>query len=134
MSVTKIKLIFANLVIPLNLVKLTADAIDYEIPLLLSEDSMKKVNAMTDFKNDKMIMFQYTRYIIHNDSGHYGILLNNFNKKDEFIDHQFFIFVLVLKSKFQEQKKKTAAKLHQQFANPSGDKLIGLVKKSDVND
>ena len=57
-SVIKIKLIFVNLVIPLNLVKLTADAIDYEIPLLLSEDSMKKVNAMTDFKNDKMIMFQ----------------------------------------------------------------------------
>ena len=54
----KIKLIFAYLVIPLNLVKLTADAIDYEIPLLLSEDSMKKINAMTDFKNDKMIMFQ----------------------------------------------------------------------------
>ena len=54
----KIKLIFVNLVIPLNLVKLTADAIDYEIPLLLSKDSMKKVNAMTDFKNDKMIMFQ----------------------------------------------------------------------------
>ena len=58
MSVIKIKLIFVNLVIPLNLVKLTADAIDYKIPLLLSEDSMKKVNAMTDFKNDKMIMFQ----------------------------------------------------------------------------
>ena len=81
MSVTKIKLIFANLVIPLNLVKLTADVINYEIPLLLSEDSMKKVNAMTDFKNDKMIMFQYTRYIIHNHSGHYSILLNNFTKK-----------------------------------------------------
>ena len=77
----KIKLIFANLVIPLNLVKLTADAIDYEIPLLLSEDSMKKVNAMTDFKNDKMIMFQYTRYIIQNRSGHYSILLNNLTKK-----------------------------------------------------
>ena len=58
MSVIKIKLIFENLVIPLNLVKFTADTIDYEITLLLSEGSMKKVNAMTDFKNDKMIMFQ----------------------------------------------------------------------------
>ena len=58
MSAIKIKSIFLNLVIPLNLVKFTADAIDYEITLLLSEDSMKKVNAMTDFKNDKMIMFQ----------------------------------------------------------------------------
>ena len=37
--------------------KLTADVIDYEIPLLLSKDPMKMANAMTDFKNDKMIMF-----------------------------------------------------------------------------
>ena len=118
MSVIKIKLIFENLVIALNLVKLTADAIDYEIPLLLSEDSMKKVNAMTDFKNDKMIMFQYTRYIIHNDSGHYGILLNNFTKKDEFIDLQFFIFVLVLKSKFQEQKKENSSKASSTVCQP----------------
>ena len=58
-------------------IKLTPDATDYEIPLLLSKDSMEKVHAMTDFKNDKMIMFG-TGYIIHNDSGHYGILLNNF--------------------------------------------------------
>ena len=58
MSAIKIKSIFLNLVILLNLVKFTADAIDYEITLLLREDSMKKVNAMTDFKNNKMIMFQ----------------------------------------------------------------------------
>ena len=58
MSAIKIKSIFLSLVIPLNLVKFTAYAIDYEITLLLSEDSMKKLNAMTDFKNDKMIMFQ----------------------------------------------------------------------------
>ena len=29
---------------------------------------------------------------------------------------------------------KTAVKFYQQFANPSSDKLIGLVKKSDVDD
>ena len=37
--------------------KLTVVVIDYEIPLLLSKDPMKMANAMTDFKNDKMIMF-----------------------------------------------------------------------------
>ena len=37
--------------------KLTADVIDYEIPLLLSKDPMKMANAMADFKNDKIIMF-----------------------------------------------------------------------------
>ena len=39
-------------------IKLTPDTTDYEIPLLLSKDSMKKVHATTDFKNYKMIMFQ----------------------------------------------------------------------------
>ena len=33
--------------------KLTSDVIDYEIHLLLSKDSMKKANAMINFKNDQ---------------------------------------------------------------------------------
>ena len=41
--------------------KLTADFIDYEIPLLLNKDSVKKTNAMIDFKNDIMTMFQRNR-------------------------------------------------------------------------
>ena len=37
--------------------KLTADVVDYETTLLLSKVSMKKANAMIDFKDDKMISF-----------------------------------------------------------------------------
>lgn len=40
--------------------RLSADVIDYEISLLLSKDSLKKANAMVDFKNDNMIFFQKT--------------------------------------------------------------------------
>ena len=38
--------------------KLTSDVTDYEITLLQSKYSMKKVNSMTDFKNNNMITFQ----------------------------------------------------------------------------
>ena len=57
--------------------KLTANVTDYEIPLLLSKDSMRRTNAMIDFTNDKIIIFQKTVDIIYTDSNHYGILLNN---------------------------------------------------------
>ena len=40
--------------------RLSADVIDYEISLLLSKASLKKANAMVDFKNDNMIFFQKT--------------------------------------------------------------------------
>ena len=45
--------------------KLSADVIDYEISLLPSKDSLKKVNAMNDFKNDKMIVSKNSRYHSH---------------------------------------------------------------------
>ena len=86
----KIKLIIVNLVIPLNLVKLTADE-------------------------------KLTGCIIHNDSGHYGILLNNLKKiilKNEFIDRKFLNFVLILKSKFQEQKKGNSSKVLSTVCQP----------------
>ena len=57
--------------------KLTANVTDYEIPLLLSKDSMRRTNAMIDFTNDKIIIFQKTVDIIYTDSNHYGILLYN---------------------------------------------------------
>ena len=66
---------------------------------------MEKANAMVDFKHDKMIMFQRTRDIIHTNSGHYGILLNNVIKKDEFTNCQISYFCSYLKNKSQEQKQ-----------------------------
>ena len=68
--------------------KLTIDVIDYEIPLLPSKDSMEMAIAIIGFKNDKMIMFPKTVDVIPTDSGHYDVLLNNFIKKDEFVNHQ----------------------------------------------
>ena len=68
--------------------KLTIDVIDFEIPLLPRKDSMEMASAIIGFKNDKMIMFPKTVDIIPTDSGHYDVLLNNFIKKDEFVNRQ----------------------------------------------
>ena len=111
--------------------KLTADFIDYEIPLLLNKDSVKKTNAMIDFKNDIMTVFQKTEDIIHTYSGHYDILLNNFIKKDEFMNHQISNFCSYLKHKYQEQRK-IVVTLHRRFAHLSSDKLIELLKLNNI--
>ena len=84
--------------------KLTIDIIDYDISLLLSKDSMRKVNEMINFKNDEIIMFHKTVDIIHTDSGHCGILLNSLIKKDKFINRQISYFCSYLKIKSQDQK------------------------------
>ena len=113
----KSKIIRSNKLVPIPvfiggiLAKLTADIIDYEIPLLLSKDSMKKASAMIDFKNDTMIMLQKTVGIIHTDSGHYDIMLDNFIIKDEFINRQTSYFGFYLKKKSQEQKKNRCKKI-----------------------
>ena len=45
--------------------KSTSDVIDYETHLLLSKDSMKKANAMINFKNDQKDCLKTTVDIIH---------------------------------------------------------------------
>ena len=60
---------------------------------------MKKDNAMIDFKNYKMIMFQKAVDIFHTASGHYCILLNNFIRKDEFVDRQISYFCCIRTNK-----------------------------------
>ena len=90
MTAIKIKLILIPIFIGVIQAKLTADVTDYEIPLLLSITFINKHNKIAKKKdcNDWMIMFQKTVDMIHIDSGHYGILLNNFVKNDVFINCQ----------------------------------------------
>ena len=82
-----------------------------------------------------MIKFQKTADTIHTDSGDYGILLNNFIKKGDFINHSNLLYLFLCEEKILgTKKKKIAVKRHRQFAHPSSDKLVGLLKQIDVND
>ena len=49
--------------------------IQNDLPLLLSEDSMKKANVKVDFSNDKMNILHQEVDIVFTCSDHYAIML-----------------------------------------------------------
>ena len=65
--------------IPVNLCGIQAyiltDAVDCEIPLLLSKDSLKKANSYLDFVNDVLVMNGTKIKLQHTSNGHYCIPL-----------------------------------------------------------
>ena len=86
------------------------------------KDKINNCKSSNSFKFSKInCRCKLTGCIIHNDSGHYGILLNNLKKiilKNEFIDRKFLNFALILKSKFQEQKKGNSSKVLSTVCQP----------------
>ena len=57
----------------------TTDVIDYDIPLLLSKETMKKANTQIDFKEDKLCIFGKKLDIKFSSSGHYCIDIDKIN-------------------------------------------------------
>ena len=56
---------------------LSTDVIDYDIPLLLSKETMKKANTQIDFCEDKVHIFGRKIDIKFSSSGHYCIPLGD---------------------------------------------------------
>ena len=56
---------------------LTGDVISFDIPLLLSKESMKRANTVIDFKNDYVELFRKNINLFFTSSGHYCILIKN---------------------------------------------------------
>ena len=55
----------------------TTEVIDYDIPLLLSNQSMKKASTKIDFKLDTLTMYGKSVKLSFTSSGHYCITLND---------------------------------------------------------
>ena len=58
-------------------VLLTTDVISFDIPLLLSKESMKQANTVIDFKNDYIELFGKNINLLFTSSGHYCIQIKN---------------------------------------------------------
>ena len=54
-------------------IDLTTNALETDIPLLLSKDAMKKSNTRIDFANDKIHIFDVEIPVHFSSSGHYCI-------------------------------------------------------------
>ena len=110
-------------------VSIETDVINTNIPLFLSKASMKSANTEINFKDDTVRMLGQKQEVIVTSSGHYAITLNN--KVDILKDVTTKGASITLNvSKYENDKRKMALKLHCQFSHPRSNKLIELVNRA----
>ena len=115
--------------------KIEANVIASDIPLLLSRESIKATHTQTNFAENKVTMLGKTLNLQFTSSGHCSIPICTpkqvilQNKDQPEVSVMFTMF-----SKTTEEKRKTAMKLQKQFAHPHNDQLIQLIKDGGIED
>ena len=107
---------------------LRVEVVEEEIPLLLSKPSMKSLKMNLDFDKDVAYTGNEEIKLSCTTSGHYHLHLTPCN-----ID-ACNITLTVTEGLDIKQKKVKAFKLHRQFGHATEDKLMKLVKNSNVKD
>ena len=117
-------------------VLISANAVDIELPLLLSKPSQKKVDVVINFAENTMFFAGEKIELLETSSGHYAIALCYNNKiavglgyirKPELI---LAVSEETLLGENNEQIRKKALKLHHQFAYCTANQLKKLLKNA----
>lgn len=110
-------------------IEIETDVVDNDIPLLFSKSSMKKANMKLNFEDDTITIFNENIPLITTNSGHYAIpitrakqLINNLDRKTD--------MSITLTMSENNNNHNIALKLHRQFAHPSKEKLLQLIKNA----
>ena len=123
----KIPIYIANEPIFLNV-----DVVAENIPLLFSKDSLKKANSKIDFITDSISIMDKNVDLVITNSGHYALPItknsNIFHNKEKHNLEEFSNNVTLLAN--LSNKKSIAHKLHRQFAHPTSERLIDLLKSA----
>ena len=107
-------------------ITIKSDVIDCDISMLISKNAMKRAGMVVNLKNDTVEIFGKIVSLKTTTSGHYclpvdvPLNLNNLND--------------ILFSCSGLSVNQMAVKLHKQFAHPSAEKLVKLIKKSGCFD
>lgn len=107
-------------------VTLKTDVVNDEIPLLMSRISMKRAKTMLDMIEDKVTMLGQVIKLITTSTGHYAVPIcpnRIVLDKDE-------VNINLLSTNPNMPIKEIATKLHRQFAHPSAERLLRLIKQS----
>lgn len=107
-------------------VNIRTDVVDCNIPLLLSRSAMKRAGIVIDFSGDTATLFGRNYKLNITSTGHYSIPIIKCNYKD--------ISVILYTGNENEGNDRVALKLHKQFAHPSAERLIKLVRDAGIND
>ena len=116
---------------------ITADVLETNIPLLISKSAMKKAKTVIKFETDEVIMFNRKIRLRFTPTGHYCITLNKKASIAYYEDEQtkvYFVNLEKLVSLTEEEKQRTAVKIHKQFCHASGKRLRKLLVDAGVED
>ena len=97
---------------------LTCDVVDSKIPLLLSLNTMKKMEILLDLVNDRAKIFGKWIDVNRTTAGHYALDITSPDVRSEDVEVCF----LTLENLSDEEKEKTLRKLHRQFGHPTKEK------------
>ena len=108
-------------------IKLLVNVVKCDSPLLLSKETMKRLDKSIDFGTGSASVLGKAINLMSTRSGHYCIPLSPFVREDINIDRE-------LKKKTSDEKKNSAIKLHQQFCHASFEKLKKLLLQAGIGD
>ena len=102
---------------------LSAYVVPGEIPLLMSRESLKDLNAAIDFKNDILKIEDKEQKLLVTNTGHYVADIEEIPKTED----------VLLISNEETDPKKLAIKLHRYFGHASADRLKEVIANSNLD-
>ena len=105
------------------------EVIESDIPLLFSKSFMKKLGMVIDLEEDRVYWKKgEIKDLKVTSTGHYAVAVS---KCQNFEDEKNFIRYVLYSYGIKDAKAK-ALKLHRQFAHPSKEKLISLIREAGI--
>ena len=122
-------------VIPIQLgsqkFKLHTSVVDCDIPLLISRPTLARADAYIGFRQDELWIGNERVEITQTKSGHLCVPLISRDIKQTV---KQVLFSCPLQKDDDKANESKISKLHKQFAHPSSDKLIELIRNSGISD
>ena len=110
-------------------VRIETLVIESDIPLLSSKSFMKKLGVMTDLEDNHVYWKRgEIKELKVTSTGHYAVAIT---KGQNFEDEKNFMKYVLYSYGVRDSKAK-ALKLHGQFAHPSMEKLIKLIREAGI--
>ena len=107
-------------------VMINTDVVESDIPLLMSKDAMKRAKIKLNLENDTAEVFGVPVSLNLTSSGHYCLPI------DKAGNIPLENVCVVLQQLDEKGKRETLIKLHRQFAHPTEEKLVSLLKDANV--
>ena len=112
---------------------LNSDIVNCDVPLLLSRESLERAGAVINFQRGELLFLGKIIPAVITKSGHYCLpLTRDLSLSNKHTSNVLFNF------KFDENLSsddltKQVNKLHRQFAHPTADRLIKLLKTAHID-